>query len=299
MSIIRFKSDLRALTSTWHRQGLSIGLVPTSNPLHDGQLSLVRTAARKADRVILTACASPRHFGRSSGTSPVVLGTEGEYEKAKMAGAHVFFAPDATDLYPEGFSARLSVHMGGSEPLQEDGVGIGTDAVTLLAKLLLGSQADMAFFGEDDFHRLNMVRRMVRDMDIPVMIVGCPIVRDTDGLPISTGTAQLTAEERKIASKLTAILKDTARRLAESDQVAHTMKSARKRLAGAGFSSVALELRSESDLSALGTMEGPARLVVSASLGRIRLLDNLSVGASPYRYLPPPARRMVCGSTSG
>ncbi|MGX8009653.1 pantoate--beta-alanine ligase [Mesorhizobium sp. ORM8.1] len=278
--IVRTAAELRAVAARWRRSGASIALVPTMGALHEGHLSLVRAALQKADRVVVTLFVNPKQFN-SAADLDAYPRTENE-DAAKLAplGAHLLYLPDAEEMYPPGFATTISVCgiseglCGGFRPGHFDGVA------TVVAKLFLQTGADFAFFGEKDFQQLQLVRRVVRDLDIPITILACPTVREADGLALSSRNLRLSPAQRAIAPTLAAVLLGVADRLARGSAVLPTLAEARAAILAAGYREVEyLELRGEADLQPLTSLDRPARLLVAAWLGDIRLIDN--IGMSP------------------
>ncbi|MGX7877242.1 pantoate--beta-alanine ligase [Mesorhizobium sp. ORM6] len=278
--IVRTVAELRAVAARWRRSGASIALVPTMGALHEGHLSLVRAALQKADRVVVTLFVNPKQFN-SAADLDAYPRTENE-DAAKLAplGAHLLYLPDAEEMYPPGFATTISVCgiseglCGGFRPGHFDGVA------TVVAKLFLQTGADFAFFGEKDFQQLQLVRRMARDLDIPITILACPTVREADGLALSSRNLRLSPTQRAIAPKLAAVLLGAADRLARGSPVLPSLAEARAAILTAGYREVEyLELRGEADLQPLTSLDRPARLLVAAWLGDIRLIDN--IGMSP------------------
>ena len=181
--------------------------------LHEGHLSLVRSALAKADRVIVTLFVNPKQFNSAADLTAYPRTEREDAAKLAPVGAHLLYAPDAEEMYPSGFATTVSVAgvseglCGNFRPGHFDGVA------TVVAKLFLQTGADLAFFGEKDFQQLHVVRRMARDLDIPIEIVSCPTVREDDGLAMSSRNARMTREERIIAPRLANILFKAARRL--------------------------------------------------------------------------------------
>ncbi|MER8928652.1 pantoate--beta-alanine ligase [Mesorhizobium sp. M0496] len=276
--IIRTVAELRSIVAVWRRDSLKVAVVPTMGALHEGHLSLVRAALAKADRVIVTLFVNPKQF---NSPADLIAYPRTEYDDAaKLAPlrAHILYAPDAADVYPQGFATTVSVSAvseglcGAFRPGHFDGVA------TVVTKLCLQTGADMAFFGEKDFQQLHVVRRLVRDLDIPIKIVACPTVREGDGLAMSSRNARLSAAERRAAPRLAEILFETARRLNCEDCIDRVLDEARQAILAAGFSQVEyLELRSGEDLAVIAIPNRPARLLVAASLGQTRLIDNVEV----------------------
>ena len=276
--IVRAVADLRTIVAGWRREAASIAVVPTMGALHEGHLSLVRAALEKADRVIVTLFVNPKQFNSAADLAAYPR-TEVE-DAAKLAplGAHLLYAPDAAEIYPEGFATAVSVGgvseglCGAFRPGHFDGVA------TVVAKLFLQTGADLAFFGEKDFQQLHVVRRMARDLDIPITVIGCPTVREEDGLALSSRNVRLSLAERLAAPKLASILHTAAGQIANGAPVSLTLAEARAAILSAGYREVEyLELRADADLRPLNALYCPARLLVAAWLGNTRLIDNVEV----------------------
>ena len=276
--IVRAVADLRTIVAGWRREAASIAVVPTMGALHEGHLSLVRAALEKADRVIVTLFVNPKQFNSAADLAAYPR-TEVE-DAAKLAplGAHLLYAPDAAEIYPEGFATAVSVGgvseglCGAFRPGHFDGVA------TVVAKLFLQTGADLAFFGEKDFQQLHVVRRMARDLDIPITVIGCPTVREEDGLALSSRNVRLSLAERLAAPKLASILHTAAGQIANGAPVSLTLDEARAAILSAGYREVEyLELRADADLRPLNALYCPARLLVAAWLGNTRLIDNVEV----------------------
>jgi pantoate--beta-alanine ligase len=279
--IIRTLAELRATVAGWRREGAKVAVVPTMGALHEGHLSLVRAALARADRVIVTLFVNPKQFNSAADLAAYPRTEKEDAAKLGPVGAHVLYAPNAEEIYPEGFATTVSVTgvseglCGAFRPGHFDGVA------TVVAKLFLQTGADAALFGEKDYQQLHVVKRMARDLDIPIEVVGCPTVREADGLAMSSRNVRLSQAERAIASKLPQILFATAERLSAGEPVAPTLEEAKDAILAAGFREVEyLELRAEADLSPLDRPDRPARLLVAAWLGDTRLIDNVEVSAA-------------------
>ncbi|MER9701765.1 pantoate--beta-alanine ligase [Mesorhizobium sp. M0146] len=274
--IVRSVDQLRESVAAWRCEGVRIALVPTMGVLHEGHLSLVRAALEKADRVIVTLFVNPKQFNSQADLAAYPR-TENE-DAAKLApvGAHLLYAPDAEEMYPAGFATTVSV-CGVSEglcgtfrPGHFDGVA------TVVAKLFLQTSADFGFFGEEDFQQIHLVRRMARDLDIPITIVACPTVREADGLALSSRNVRLSPAERAVAPKLSSVLLKTAERLERGSPIMPTLAESRAAILTAGYREVEyLELRDEADLQPITSLDRPARLLAAAWLGGTRLIDNV------------------------
>lgn len=275
---VRTLAELRATIAAWRRDGAVIAVVPTMGALHEGHLSLVRAALGRADRVIVTLFVNPKQFNSAADLAAYPRTEDDDAAKLAPLGAHMLYAPDAQEIYPEGFATTVSVSgvseglCGAFRPGHFDGVA------TVVAKLFLQTGADLAFFGDKDFQQLLVVRRMARDLDLPVEIVACPTVREADGLALSSRNVRLSPSERAKAPKLAQALTAAARRLASGAPPIPTLDDARTAILAAGFDRVEyLELRSADDLATLDLLDRPARLLVAAWLGHTRLIDNVEI----------------------
>ncbi|RUM99764.1 pantoate--beta-alanine ligase [Pseudaminobacter arsenicus] len=276
--IVRTVAELRALVAGWRRENLRVAVVPTMGALHEGHLSLVRAALKKADRVIVTLFVNPKQFNSAADLAAYPRTEEDDAAKLAPLGAHLLYAPQAAEIYPDGFSTNVSVNgvsdglCGAFRPGHFDGVA------TVVAKLFLQTGADFAFFGEKDFQQLLLVRRMARDLDIPIEVIACPTVREADGLALSSRNVRLSPAERQIAPKLAPVLFDATERMAEGAPVGQVLAQAGEAILAAGYDKVEyLELRSEEDLLPLAELDRPARLLVAAWLGQTRLIDNVQL----------------------
>jgi len=281
--IVRTLAELRATVAGWRREGATIAVVPTMGALHEGHLSLVRAALGGADRVIVTLFVNPKQFNSAADLAAYPRTEDDDAAKLAPLGAHMLYAPNAEEIYPEGFATTVSVSgvseglCGAARPGHFDGVS------TVVAKLFLQTGADRAFFGEKDFQQLHVVRRMARDLDIPIEVVACSTVREADGLALSSRNVRLSVRERATAPALARALAAASRRLAEGASVAATLNEAKASILSSGFDRVDyLELRAAEDLAPLEKLDRPARLLVAAWLRETRLIDNLEVIAA-YR----------------
>ena len=277
MLTARTLPDLRRLVSAWRRAGSSIGVAPTMGALHAGHLSLAAASRGRADRSIVTLFVNPKQFDDPADLARYPR--TGESDRAKLAplGIDLLFAPPPEVMYPAGFATTLSVSgvtdglCGADRPGHFDGVA------TVVCKLLIQTGADFAFFGEKDYQQLAAVRRMARDLDLPVEIVGCPTVRDPDGLALSSRNALLSPEERARAPALHRALVTAAGRLRNGEDT-RCLADAAAGIAAAGFSTVDyVELRDAEDLAPMQRLDRPARLLAAAHIGRARLIDNIAV----------------------
>lgn len=279
--IVRTVAELRRTVGLWRVEGCRVAVVPTMGALHDGHLSLVHAALERADRVIVTLFVNPKQFNSAADLAAYPRTEKEDAAKLAPLGAHLLYCPDGEQMYPADFATTVSVS-GVSEGLCGDFRPGHFDGVaTVVAKLLLQAGANSAFFGEKDFQQLQVVRRLTADLDIPTMIIGCPTVREQDGLALSSRNVHLSQRERTIAPVLAQELFQAADRIVAGDPIAPSLERARSRILRAGFRAVEyLELRAEDDLKPLVDLSRPARLLVAAWLGETRLIDNVRLPAA-------------------
>lgn len=278
MKRIRVLSELRALNRTWRCDGETVGVVPTMGALHQGHLSLVKQAKAACDRVIVTVFVNPKQFNNAEDLDKYPRTEDADADALAPFDVDVMYLPTPDQIYPDGFSTNVSVSgvseglCGAHRPGHFDGVA------TVVAKLLLQTGADRAFFGEKDFQQLQVVKRLVRDLDIPTEIVGCETVREEDGLALSSRNVRLSETARNTAPRLYAILQDVADELGRGATAEAAIYTAKARIELAGFSEVEyLELRAEDGLTPMTVLDRPARLLVAAWLDGVRLIDNIPV----------------------
>ncbi|MFN9849733.1 MAG: pantoate--beta-alanine ligase [Alphaproteobacteria bacterium] len=276
--IARTVAELRARVAAWRRDGLRVGFVPTMGALHEGHLSLVRLAGVQADRVVASIFVNPTQFGPGEDFATYPRDEPADAAMLAQAGCDLLYAPGVAEMYPEGASTTVTV-TGVSEPL--DGLarpGHFAGVATVVTKLLNQCAPDLAVFGEKDFQQLQVIRRLVRDLDIPVGIVGGPIIRAGDGLALSSRNAYLTEDERPVAGSLNRVLAESLQRLRARAPVKSVEDWAIEALLSAGFHSVDyVEARTPETLARLGPgpAERPIRLLAAARLGKTRLIDNM------------------------
>lgn len=242
----------------------------------------MRTALEQTDRVIVTLFVNPRQFNNAEDLAKYPRTEEADAEMLEPLGVHVLYAPHAEEIYPDGFSTTVSVGPLGEELCGAFRPGHFDGVATVVAKLFLQSMANVAFFGEKDFQQLHVVRHMARDLDIPISIVGCPIVREADGLALSSRNVRLDASARAAVAGVPNVLFDTAARLSAGERAAPVLEAARHDLAGLPTAELEyLELRSDRNLAPVGDLSEPARLLVGVWVGGVRLIDNVPVAPRP------------------
>lgn len=280
IATVRTVADLRAAVAAWKRAGERVAMVPTMGALHEGHLSLVALAKTKADRVVASIFVNPTQFGPNEDFDAYPRGEARDAELLAGAGCDLLFAPTVAEMYAPGFSTRIDV-TGVSEPL--DGAarpGHFGGVALIVAKLLIQCGPDVAVFGEKDYQQLQVIKRLVADLDIPVEVIGGPTARAADGLALSSRNAYLTPAEREIAPALATALTEAGRRLRAGESVERVEATGLAALERAGFQKIDyFEVRHPADLSRLGPgpIEGEARILAAAHLGKTRLIDNMAV----------------------
>jgi len=283
LPILRSVAALRGEVAQWRREGLRISFVPTMGALHDGHLSLVAAGLREADRVVVSIFVNPTQFGPNEDFAAYPRTEAADVAKLEGAGAHAVYAPSVEEMYPAGASTTVTV-AGVSEGLCGTfRPGHFAGVATVVAKLLNQAQPDVALFGEKDYQQLQVIRRLVADLDIPVAIRGVPTLREADGLAMSSRNAYLSPEERATAPALHRVLQETAAKLRAGAEADAATREGIAAILAAGFGSVDyLELRAADTLEPLARLDRPGRLIVAARLGRARLIDNIPV----YSVMP-------------
>jgi pantoate--beta-alanine ligase len=280
LSIVRTVPELRARVSGWRAEGQRVGLVPTMGALHEGHLSLVRRARQSAGRVIASLFVNPTQFAPGEDFQAYPRDEARDAELLASVGCDLLYAPAVETIYPVGFATAVTVSgvsaelEGAARPTHFAGVA------TVVAKLLIQAGPDVAVFGEKDYQQLLVIRRMARDLDLPVEIVGAPTAREQDGLARSSRNAYLSEDERVLAGRLNVVLSQMAQHLADGDAVRAAETAARRALSDAGIRQIDyVEARDSEDLRQLGPgpLDRPARVLAAVRIGRTRLIDNMAV----------------------
>ena len=277
-AVVRRIGELRAAVALWRKAGESVGLVPTMGSLHEGHLALARKAKEDNARAVATLFINPTQFGANEDLAAYPRNEAEDRALLGKTGADLLFAPGADEIYPKGFAttvtvARLTDHLcGPHRPGHLAGVA------TVVARLLALALPDRAYFGEKDFQQLQVVRRMARDLDLPVAILGVPTVREEDGLALSSRNRYLSAKERLRAAALPQLLRAAAAHLGDGRLAVAEIDIVEQGLSAAGFGKIDyVTLADEVELQPLASAKKPCRLFAAAWLGRTRLIDNWPV----------------------
>lgn len=278
LPVARDIDALRAAVATWRAQHASVALVPTMGALHEGHLSLVRAAKAKCAKVVASLFVNPRQFSPSEDFERYPRDEAGDAALLESAGCDLLYAPERAAMYPPGFSTNVIVS-DVSAPLEgEMRPHFFGGVATIVAKLLLQCGPDAAFFGEKDYQQLLVIKRLTRDLNIPVEIVAGPTVREHDGLAMSSRNAYLSADQRRIAARLNFVLHEAIKALHAGVRIAAAEAEATRHLLAAGFASVDyVSVRDAETLAAITDLSKPARILAAAWLGKTRLIDNMAV----------------------
>ena len=279
MEIVRTVKDLRAKTRQWRNENQSISFVPTMGALHKGHISLVHNAKSIADKVVVSIFINPTQFNEKNDFSCYPKEEKKDIEMLEKAGANLVFIPTADEMYPKGFSSSVTVSgvsdclCGGSRAGHFEGVA------TVVTKLLLQVLPDVAVFGEKDYQQLQVIKRLLQDLDVPVKIVGSPTMREKDGLAMSSRNARLNEKQRHAATNIYAVLNSIAIDASNGLDIEKACEHGKKALIDSGFSYVDyLEIRDAETLEIRKkTIDKQARIFCAAQIGSVRLIDNIAV----------------------
>jgi pantoate--beta-alanine ligase len=282
MNTVKTVLDLRAAVARARSEGKRIGLTPTMGNLHSGHVALVSKAVQRADFVVATIFVNPLQFGPNEDLATYPRTLAADQEKLLQAGCHLLFTPTVEEMYPHGMADQTLVSVphlseglcGASRPGHFDGVA------TVVSKLFNMVQPDLAVFGEKDFQQLAVIRAMVRDLNMPIKIIGEPTVRADDGLALSSRNGYLSPEQRAAAPALYSVISQigTAIRAGEQDFV-RLLEDGRRELEAAGFRIDYLEIRDATSLRPATAENSDLVILAAAFLGKTRLIDNLHLNA--------------------
>jgi pantoate--beta-alanine ligase len=278
MNTVKTVRELRAAVARARSEGKRIGLAPTMGNLHSGHAALITKAAQRADFVVATIFVNPLQFGANEDLATYPRTLAADQEKLLQAGCHLLFTPSVEEMYPHGMNDQTIVSVpvlseglcGASRPGHFDGVA------TVVSKLFNMVQPDLAVFGEKDFQQLTVIRALVRDLNMPIQIIGEPTVRDTDGLALSSRNGYLTPEQRAIAPALYQVITRIGAAIRGGDRdFAQLLETGKRDLAAKGLRPDYLEVREAAQLRPATAADTDLVILAAAFLGTTRLIDNL------------------------
>jgi pantoate--beta-alanine ligase len=277
--VVRTVPALRRAVEALRGRKAMTALVPTMGALHDGHVSLVRLAKRRAQRVIVSIFVNPTQFAPSEDFGSYPRTWKADVAKLAAEKVDLIWHPDVKIMYPDGFATRIAPEGPATVGLEDrfrphffGGVA------TVVGKLFTQCRPDFAIFGEKDFQQLRVVAQMARDLDLGVKVIGSKTVRERDGLAMSSRNVYLSPEERRVAPELYRVMKETARRIRAGEGIEPAVAGAAKLIEKAGFKLDYLEVRHAETLAPIASIkEGPLRMLVAARLGTTRLIDNIAV----------------------
>ncbi len=284
MNTVNTLADLRQHISNARQTGQRIGLVPTMGNLHAGHMSLIETARRHADFVVASIFVNPLQFGPNEDLDSYPRTLAEDQLRLQAAGCNLLFTPTVPLMYPLGMQEQTLVHVsgvseglcGGSRPGHFDGVA------TVVTKLFNLVQPDLAVFGEKDYQQLAVIRKMVQELNMPIEIIGAPIVRDTDGLALSSRNGYLDAAQRQRAPALYRCLQQLVGQIRSGDRDYPTLLSQTgQQLEAAGLRPDYIELRQAGTLLPATTDSNQLVVLAAAYLDSTRLIDNIEFAVKP------------------
>jgi pantoate--beta-alanine ligase len=279
MKTLRSVAELRAALAEHRRAGRSIGLVPTMGAFHDGHLSLMRRAREACDVVVVSLFVNPAQFNEAADLEVYPRDEQRDAALAADAGVDLLFVPDVTEVYPDGFATSVTVR-GLTDGLEgaHRGHGHFDGVTTVVTKLLNMVGPDVAYFGQKDAQQAAVIRRLVRDLNLPVRIEVCPTIRDTDGVALSSRNVLLSADERVQATALHRALRMVVAVVAAGERDPEAAAAAgRAELTAVGVQPEYLALVSPDTMEPVGVIEGDVLAAVAARVGSVRLIDNVPI----------------------
>jgi pantoate--beta-alanine ligase len=277
--VVHTTAELRSITELWRSAGSRIALVPTMGALHAGHLALAQEARQKADRTVVSIFVNPTQFAPHEDFARYPRNLERDCALLQNAGtADLVYAPHANEIYPEGFATRIVID-GPARGLESDfRPHFFSGVATVVAKLFLQCRPDVAMFGEKDYQQLLIVRRLSADLDLGIEVTGVAIIRENDGLALSSRNAYLSREQRQVAGALNHVLDSVVERVKTGISIPQAEAEGAAGLIRAGFDRVDyVAVRDAQTLAHIASLSGPARVLAAARIGDVRLIDNKPV----------------------
>jgi pantoate--beta-alanine ligase len=277
--IVRTVPALRRALDGLRARKATVALVPTMGALHDGHVSLVRLAKRRATKVIVSIFVNPTQFAPTEDFGAYPRTWKADVAKLAAEKVDLIWNPDVKTMYPDGFATRISTEGPATAGLEDRfRPHFFSGVATVVGKLFTQCRPDLAVFGEKDFQQLQVVTRMAGDLDLGVKVTGSRTIREADGLAMSSRNVYLSPEERRVAPTLYKAMKESAARLRAGDDVDAAMGAGAEMIVGVGFALDYFEVRHAETLAPIASVkDGPMRILVAAKIGKTRLIDNIGV----------------------
>jgi pantoate--beta-alanine ligase len=275
---IRTLPQIKRVIADWRKRGKTIALVPTMGALHDGHLSLVQAAKARGDAVIVSIFVNPIQFAPNEDLNTYPRTFAADFAALRKMNVDAVWAPAVTTMYPDGFATEIAPG-GPAKAGLEDRFRphFFAGVATVVVKLFIQCEPDIALFGEKDYQQLKVVTQMARDLGLKTRVVGVATVREPDGLALSSRNRYLSVNERAAAPALYRALKTCAAAIKAGKPIDDALADGREAIASAGFALDYLEARNAATLAPVNDNKKPIRLLVAARIGKTRLIDNLAV----------------------
>jgi pantoate--beta-alanine ligase len=280
MDVLRSVSDIRQKVQEWKKDGYSVGFVPTMGYLHNGHKSLIEKAASENDKVVVSVFVNPKQFDNAADLETYPSNIQGDKDLVTVAGGDIIFAPTAAEMYPGGFATMVDIEGLDKELCGATRPGHFRGVCTVVTKLFMIVAPDRAYFGEKDFQQLAIIKRFTKDMNIPVEVIGCPIVREEDGLAMSSRNSKLSDEERRKALIIIEALNVIKEMVYQgTTDVEELKKEAFRKISTMDIAKVDyFEIVDPDTLEKIDVVKEKALAATAVFIGKTRLIDNMIIG---------------------
>jgi len=280
MEVLRSISEIKEKVNEWKSNGLSVGFVPTMGYLHAGHKSLIEKASSENDRVVVSVFVNPKQFDNENDLETYPSNLQGDKALIAGAGGDIIFAPTAAEMYPDGFATLVDIEGLDKELCGATRPGHFRGVCTVVTKLFLIVTPDRAYFGEKDFQQLAIIKRFTKDLNIPVEIIGCPIVREEDGLAMSSRNAKLSEEERRKALIIIEALNIIKEMVYQgTSDVEELKKEASRKISTMDIAKIDyFEIVDPDTLEKIDVVKEKALAATAVFIGETRLIDNMIIG---------------------
>ncbi len=280
MDVLRSVSDIRQKVQEWKKDGYSVGFVPTMGYLHNGHKSLIEKAASENDKVVVSVFVNPKQFDNAADLETYPSNIQGDKDLVTVAGGDIIFAPTAAEMYPGGFATMVDIEGLDKELCGATRPGHFRGVCTVVTKLFMIVAPDRAYFGEKDFQQLAIIKRFTKDMNIPVEVIGCPIVREEDGLAMSSRNSKLSDEERRKALIIIEALNVIKEMVYQgTTDVEELKKEAFRKISTMDIAKIDyFEIVDPDTLEKIDVVKEKALAATAVFIGKTRLIDNMIIG---------------------